>query len=224
MQTYELTEPERGQHEEITARITTHGGLYHVDRDDNLLLDGAGNPVLLDYVVLRSRRFLVDPGGVLWRFFAEGSAKDPGAPGGGGAPWRNNRVEMWTGRWRAVVGPDGAVGYAKQLTARPIDKRINGHPGMSNIDWYRNVKGYKHPFDAPHAPSEQDIRLLRRRRDVTTGEVRARMDGELAKAGLAAAPASGAAPAGEVVGGPAAPSAAKTKRRTNKRAAEQNNG
>ncbi len=155
MQTYDLKPSEQRQRQDILDSIDLHSGLYQTDHDGSLIADAAGNPTPLDYVVLRTRRFLVDARGVLWRFFAEGSSKNPASPNGGGAPWRSNRVEMWTGRWRKVVGADGKTTHAKVLMARPIDKRINGHPGMSQIDWYRNVKKYRHPLDPPHSHDEQ---------------------------------------------------------------------
>lgn len=176
---YDLKPSEQHQHEEILDGIELHGGLYRTDRDGHLVTDAAGNPVPADYVVLRSRRFLVDAHSVLWRFFPEGSPKNPDAPDRGGAPWRSNRVEMWTGRWREVSGPDGSTTYAKVLSPRPIDKRINGHPGMSQIDWYRSRKGYKHPLDEPHAPSEADLGAAT---GVAAAEVRSRVDAELDQA------------------------------------------
>ncbi len=154
MHTYELTGPDQREHRAILDRIETDGGLFGTDATGALLLDGAGSPAPLDYVILRSRKWLVDARGVLWRLFAEGTPKHAD---GRGAPWRNSRIEMWTGRWRKVAGPDGQTTYAKQLVARPIDKRINGHPGMSNIDWYLNVKGYKHPFDGPDTPPDSSV-------------------------------------------------------------------
>jgi hypothetical protein len=173
---YELKPAEQRQYEEIVEGLELHGGLYRTDRDGNLIGDAAGNPIPADYVVLRSRRFLVDAHGVLWRFFPEGSRKSPDVPDGGGAPWRNNRVEMWTGRWRKVTG-GGETTWAKVLSPRPIDKRINGHPGMSQIDWYRTRKGYKHPLEAPHEPSACDLAALAA--PAVPTEVRARLSDKL---------------------------------------------
>jgi len=154
---YELKPAEQRQYDEIVEGIELHGGLYRIDRDGNLLSDAGGKAIPADYVVLRSRRFLVDAHGVLWRFFAEGSPKKPDSPDRGGAPWRSNRVEMWTGRWRKVTAAGGETTWAKVLSPRPIDKRINGHPGMPQIDWYRTRKGYKHPLEGPHAPAAGDV-------------------------------------------------------------------
>lgn len=156
MHSYELTDAEQRHYDEIVAGLTAHGGLYRTDRDGEVVLDAAGNPAPVDYVVLRGRRYIVDGQGVLWRFFPEGSPKNPAAPDGGGSPWRSNRVEMWTGRWREVVDADGTVARKKVLTARPLDKRINGHPGMSQIDWYRTRKKYRHPLDPPHEGGPAD--------------------------------------------------------------------
>jgi len=180
-ESYDLKPSEQQEYQQIVDSIDLHGGLYRTDRDGHLITDAGGNPVPADYVVLRSRRFLVDAHGVLWRFFAEGSSKNPDAADRGGAPWRNNRVEMWTGRWRTITGGDGATTYAKVLSPRPIDKRINGHPGMSQIDWYRTVKGYKHPLDPPREPSAEDIAAMTGGRSATEAPIRARMQAELDK-------------------------------------------
>ena len=120
----------------------------------------------------------------MWRFFAEGTKKNPDSPDGGGAPWRNNRIEMWTGRWRRVIGSNGEPDYVKTLAARPIDKRINGHPGMSQIDWYRNVKGYKHPNDPPNTPTGDQVLAMEHKRSAVADEVGVRMDAELSAAGV----------------------------------------
>ncbi|NQU75026.1 MAG: hypothetical protein HQ546_01785 [Planctomycetes bacterium] len=209
---YDLTPAEQRQFDEIKDQIAAHGTLCQTDRDGNLVLDRTGSPVPIESVILRSRRFLVDNHCVLWRYFQEGTKKDPNATDGGGAPWRNNRVEMWTGKWRRVIGPDGEATYAKVLTARPIDKRINGHPGMSQMDWYRNVKGYKHPFDPLHAPSANEIKALEGQRAVAAAEVYARMDTEFAKAGISTDEDSALEEANC--------DRPQTKRRTNRRATE----
>jgi len=146
---YALTDDETAEVKALRDTITEAGRLVRTDRDGRPVTDAAGRPVPAEYTVLRSRRFIVDADGVVWRFFAEGSAKTPDSPDRGGAPWRNNRVEMWTGRWRAVRGADGRTSYAKVLVARPLDKRINGHPGMSQIQYYRTAKGYRHPHEPP---------------------------------------------------------------------------
>jgi hypothetical protein len=190
---YALAPSEQRQVDEIKEQIAANGGLYLTDRDGNLVPDGTGNPIPVDHVILRTRRFLVDARGVVWRFFPEGAKKDPTLADGGGAPWRNNRVEMWTGQWRKVAGPDGETQYAKVLNARPIDKRINGHPGMTQIEWYRTVKGYKHPFDPPHAPTAEQMADLERGRAGASTQVRARMSAELTKAGTTAAANTAAA-------------------------------
>ncbi len=156
---YELMPAETQQVEELKSRIARHGGLFACDEAGELLLDVAGRPSPLEYFILRTRRFLIDHAGQLWRLFGEGSRKNPSAPDGGGAPWRNNRIEMWNGRWRKVKDPNGQVKYEKALTSRPIDKRINGQPGISQIDFYRS-RGYRHPFDEPHQPSPQEVAAL----------------------------------------------------------------
>ena len=161
---YDLTSDEAGEVKQLQDAIARRGRLYRTDRDGHPITDAAGQPVPADYLVLRSRRFLVDAEGLVWRFFAEGSPKHPDRPDRGGAPWRNNRVEMWTGRWRAVVGADGRPTYAKVLVARPVDKRINGHPGMAQIQWYRTAKGYRHPHEGPNQPSPAELQRLRRGR------------------------------------------------------------
>lgn len=160
---YEFTALEQDELTQLRSRLSRDSGLFACDAAGELLLDSANRPVGLEYVVLRSRRYLMDHTGKVWRFFAEGTRKDPSAPDGGGAPWRNNRVEMWNGRWRRVAAPDGTARYEKMLVTRPLDKRINGHPGMSQIDFYCQQKHYRHPQDEPHEPTSPE------REDLDTG-------------------------------------------------------
>ncbi|NLF32097.1 MAG: hypothetical protein GX591_14575 [Planctomycetes bacterium] len=157
---YDLTPDEAAEVRTIQDALAQRGRLYRTDRDGRPVMDAAGLPVPVDFLVLRSRRFLVDADGTVWRFFGEGSDKHPDSPDRGGAPWRSNRVEMWTGRWRAVRGGDGQTTWAKVLVARPVDKRINGHPGMPQIAWYRTVKGYRHPHEGPDQPPSDPIERL----------------------------------------------------------------
>ena len=189
----EMTDSQRREIDEILDRIASDGGLYQTDRDGRLLLDAAGSPSPLEYVVCRSRRFLVDSEGTVWKFFAEGTKKNPDAPDGGGAPWRNNRIEMWTGGWRRIVGADGEVDYVKTLTARPVDKRINGHPGLSQIQWYRTVKGYKHPQDPPNTPTADQVRAMEHKRSAVAAELGGRMDAALSAVGAQTKPEAAAA-------------------------------
>jgi hypothetical protein len=157
---YDFTHSEQSELDALRGRLSQQGGLYACDAAGEMVLDSANRPAPLEYVVLRSLRYLLDPAGRAWRFFAEGTRKNPAAADGGGAPWRNNRVEMWNGRWRRVLGADGAVTYHKVLVSRPLDKRINGQPGKSQLEWYCGEKRYRHPLDEPHAPTDQQAQEL----------------------------------------------------------------
>ena len=179
-----LTETERREIQEIQDRIRQDGRLYAVDAAGNSLRDAAGQPITRDYQVVRGKRFMVDAHGILWRFFPRGGPKDRRDPTGGGPPRRYSGAEMWTGKWRPCIDPrTGRPTYAKRTVIVPIDPNVNAHPRISNVDWYRTEKGYKHPFDPPDCPSELEIRAMDRRRLGVVEAVYAKMD-ELAKEGL----------------------------------------
>lgn len=179
-----LTDPERRDVQEIQDRIRRDGRLYAVDSDGNCIRDAAGQPVARDYQAVRGKRFVVDLHAVVWRFFPRGGPKDRRDPTGGGPPRRYNGVEMWTGKWRSCIDPlTGQPTYAKRTVIVPVDPNINGHPRISNIDWYRTEKGFRHPFDPPDCPSEREIQAMGRRRLGAVEAVYAKMD-ELAKEGL----------------------------------------
>lgn len=181
---YDLNDSEKRQVQEILAEMSLRGGR---------LADAAGRPIA--YRVLHGRRFLVCDKGLVWRFAAAGSPQVPGQPAG--VLRRNNAVEMWTGRWRKAVSPDGKPTYAKCLVWVPLDDHINGHPGISKLGWYRSEKGFKHPLDGPHAPAAEEIAALEGRRQAAAGAVYARMEAEgLSVSGPAGAAAGekGAAP------------------------------
>ena len=154
-----MTDPERRHCEDVLARLAADGALYRVDRFGEYVRDGAHQLVPADYEVLRGRRWCVDKHGVVWRFAAEGSAKLPADLHGGGAPRRNDAVEMWGGHWRR----DAAGRFVKALLWAPVGAGVNEHPGIATIDWYRQVKGFRHPGEGPNVPTDYDLRLLRRR-------------------------------------------------------------
>jgi hypothetical protein len=166
---YELTPLEQEDLKRIKDRIARDGGLYACDDMGELLLDANHRPMPREFVILRGRHYLVDPAGRAWRYFAEGTRKDPTTTDGGGAPWRNNRVEMWNGRWRRVAGQDGKTTYEKVLLSRPLDKRINGQPGKAQLEWYIQERNYRHPLDAPHEIPPQDRDALDRQLAKSSG-------------------------------------------------------
>ena len=179
-----ITDAERRHVQAVRERIARDGGLYAVDRDGVALRDAAGQPVARDYDVIAGRRFLIDAGGTVWRFFPRGGPKDRRNPGAGGPPRRYNGVEMWTGKWRPCIDPrTGKPTYAKRTMLVPVEPNVNAHPRISNIEWYRTEKGFRHPFDLPDRPSDLEIRAMDRRRMGTVEAVYARMD-ELASEGL----------------------------------------
>jgi hypothetical protein len=159
---YDLNGSETQQVQEILAEMSLRGGR---------LTDAAGRPIA--YRVLRGRRWLVCDKHLVWRYVPEGSPQVPGTRGG--ACRRNSAIEMWTGRWRKVLGADGKPTYAKQIVWVPLDDHVNGHPGISKLGWYRSEKGFSHPFDQPDAPTAEQIDELEGRRAEAEQAVYARM-------------------------------------------------
>jgi len=162
---YDLSPAEAQQTQEILSEMQLRGGR---------LTDSTGRP--LAFRVLRGRRWLICEKGLIWRYAPAGSPQVPGLRGG--PVRRNSAVEMWTGRWRRVVGPDGEATYAKQIVWVPMDHHINGHAGVSKLGWYRTEKSFAHPFDEPAAPSDEQIAELEGRRAEADRAVYARMVAE----------------------------------------------
>ena len=162
---YDLNPAELQQAQEILSEMQLRGGR---------LTDSAGRP--LAWRVLRGRRWLICDKGLVWRYAPEGSPQVPGLRGG--PVRRNSAVEMWTGRWRKTVDPDGEVAYAKQIVWVPMDSHVNGHAGVSKLGWYRTEKGFAHPFDSPDAPGDEQIAELEGRRAEADRAVYARMAAE----------------------------------------------
>ncbi len=159
---YDLNGSETQQVQEILAEMSLRGGR---------LTNAAGRPIA--YRVLRGRRWMVCDKGLVWRYAPEGSPQVPGTRGG--TQRRNSAVEMWTGRWRKVVGADGKPTYAKQIVWVPMDDHVNGHPGISKLGWYRSEKGFSNPFEQPEAPTAEQIDELEGRRAEAEQAVYARM-------------------------------------------------
>lgn len=189
----QMTQPERRHGEDVLSRLAADGALYRVDRFGEHLRDGAHQLIPADYEVVRGRRWCVDKHGVVWRFAAEGSAKLPGDPHGGGAPRRNDAVEMWGGHWRR----DAAGRFVKSLLWAPVGAGVNEHPGVATIDWYQQAKGFRHPNDGPNVPTDYDLRLLRRRSDDADAAISAQMSRLSAEGVEAAELLAGLAPAAE---------------------------
>ena len=162
---YDLSDSERLEVQQILAEMSLRGGR---------MADSHGRP--LAYQVLQMRRFLVCDKGLVWRYAPAGSPQTPGQATG--VPRRNSAVEMWTGKWRKVVTPDGEGRYAKCLIWVPLDENINGHPGISKLGWYRSEKGFKHPLDHPHSPTDEEAATIEGRARTATGAVYARMQAE----------------------------------------------
>ena len=158
---YELTAPEQAQVDRIVERIEQDGGLYKLDRDGEVVYGEGNRPIPLEFQVLRGKRWCVTPDGRVWKFGARGTQK---AEGVAGAPFRHNAVTMWTGHW--MRERDGGTKeepkykYKKHLVWIAVDKGVNEVAGITHMDYYLGTKGYKHPFDAPHAPSAAQLRAL----------------------------------------------------------------
>lgn len=162
---YDLNPVEAQQAREILSEMQLRGGR---------LTDPAGRP--LAYRVLRGRRWLICDQGLVWRYAPEGSPQTPGLRGG--PVRRNSAVEMWTGRWRKIAGPDSETTYAKQTVWVPVNSHINGHAGVSKIGWYRAEKGFAHPFDEPGEPTDEQIAEVEGRRAEAEQAIQARMRAE----------------------------------------------
>lgn len=171
--TYELTQREQGRANELLAQIQADGGLFAYDRATNeIKLDQKGQPVPVQLEPLHGRRrgpwHAMDGNGLIWRYAPRGSQKMPHRADGGGAPWRNNMVEMWGGGWRKVyatkppVGqaPTGPFRYAKATIWCPISPGVNEHPNTTHMDWYQIEKGFKHPLAPPHEPDKTQAAIM----------------------------------------------------------------
>jgi hypothetical protein len=175
---YELNEREQRALDTVNA-VSQQYGLCAVNfQDAEPKWDKSGGIVPVDHIILPGRRWLVDGDGTVWKYLPEGSAKDPAGTGGGGAPRRNNAVEMWNGKWRKVELPDGTASYAKCILNFCVDKRVSGAPGISNIQRALTVKGYKHPHAKPDAPSAIQIKVIDRKKAVMHDMVLAKLEKE----------------------------------------------
>ncbi|MCK4624996.1 MAG: hypothetical protein KAV00_06785 [Phycisphaerae bacterium] len=175
METYDLNDVEQRHFQSIQDGIAANGGkLYQTDRFGDLVR-GPGGPIAIEYEVLRGGQFCVDNHGTLWRYAGLGASKMPGISGGG-AKRRNPAVEMWTGHWRKVKGPDGKGTYAKCTIWCSVDLCVNNFPGVSHIDWYTNTKGFGHPLSEPHAPTASQIRVMEGEQENIDQAVYAKID------------------------------------------------
>lgn len=175
MDHYEYTDIEQRRIDEILGTIQSHGGLFQCDRMGGLVLAN-GQQIPIPFEVVHGKRYCIDPHGRVWRYAAAGSPKSPNAPGGGGVPRRINVVEMWSGHWRKMIDPDGKPSYAKNLIWCSVTAGVNEHPNISHIEWYMARKGFKHPFDPPHAPTKFQLRVLERKAAETDNVIFARID------------------------------------------------
>lgn len=195
---YDLTEDERSEVRQVLAEMALRGGR---------LADAHGRPI--PHRILRGRRFMVCPKGLVWRYAPEGSAQpgqDPRGLSPSGSPRRNSAVEMWTGKWRRALTPDGRATHAKCLIWVPLDEHINGRQNIPKLGWYRSEKGFRHPLEAPHEPSEEQVAALESRRAMLRNDISARMRQEGLRGGdVAARPGQEAAAAHAVVATPTAP-------------------
>ena len=178
LQEYRLTPLEQRSCDEILERIELHAGLFRIHRDADHygepIRDNTGAMFPTSWQPLRGKRYCIDRNGRIWRLYAEGTSKT-GKATGGGAPWRTDMIEMWTGSWRKVKGPDGKPTYAKHLIAVPVGLGVN-QKRTPHLDWYQQKKGFKHPFDPPHAPTAEQIAVLQGKEIETHAAVLARMD------------------------------------------------
>jgi len=179
MDSYELTGREQAHRDDILGRLEADKDLFLYDRiTDEYKTDGEGHRIKLGFEVVLGKRFCVDHHGATWRFAAEGALKELK-----GAPRRNNAVEMWTGHWRKV-NVDGKPGYIKNLVWAPCNLGVNQRPGTTHIDYYRNKKGYKHPLEKPHAPTEDQLSEMGAREVEMRGAIHAKTQELAAEHGI----------------------------------------
>ena len=176
MATYALTDGEQRHYEMLVEKQAENGGtLYVLDGFGELEKDNKGNLKPREVIILKGgkqfKRHLVDTEGVVWRALPAGEPKQGPQ---GGTPWRATHVEIWTGRWRKVTLPDGNPGYAKCTIAVSTDPRVNGHQGMTNIQWYQMRKGFKHPLAKPDNPSAGQIDAMGGEKAVLAGAIYAK--------------------------------------------------
>jgi len=181
MDHYEFTTIEQQYIDQILGSIQQHGGLFKRDREGGLMLEDS-QPFPLPFEVVYGKRYCVDPQGRIWRFAPKGSKKRPDMPHGGGPPRRLDVIEMWTGHWRKMLNPaTGEPSYAKNLIWCSVTAGVNEHPNITHIDWYTTSKGFKHPYDPPHAPTKAQLGVLERKAAETDLIIFAKI-GEEAKA------------------------------------------
>ena len=183
MDHYEFTPLEKNKIDEILGSIQMNDGLFKRDNQGGVLRQD-GQPLRLAFEVVYGKRYCVDPRGRVWRYAAAGTPKMPGMPHGGGVPRRVNVIEMWTGHWRKMIGPDGIPTYAKNLIWCSVTPGVNEHPNITHIDWYTTSKGFKHPFDPPHAPTQAQLRVLERKASETDLIIYAKIGEEAEAEGL----------------------------------------
>ena len=166
---YDLTQLERDEVSRILTRWES-SRKRHINNE--------GQPV--PFVLLSTGRFLVDTLGYVYLHAARGTPKQFDAKGKPqGAPRRNNVVEMWTGHWRKTKDPTtGETVYAKCLAWAAVDQHINAHPGMPNIGWYRNSKGWRHPHEPPDRPTQDEVDEMEDQLEREERMIAARMEQE----------------------------------------------
>jgi len=167
-----MNESEKADALEIMGRVANDGGLYEWDRALGEHRMIKGDMIALEYAPVRGKQFLIDTHGVPWRLGAIGSEKAPHLPDGGGVKRRSPKVEMWTGRW--VQDVEGE--WSKNTVWISLEKNVNAHKGMTNIDWHRHSKGFKHPFEEPQAPTVRDKKLATRTDATLAPRVKAVME------------------------------------------------
>ena len=189
----QMNEKEYDEARNIVQAVRDDGGLFRRHQITGEYVTDNGQMIAIDWYPLRGRRFLVDRGGRVWRMFAAGSPTQPLSADGGGAPWRYNAVEMWTGQWRKMPHPRNPgkgsddkptnFVYAKSTRATPIDPGINEKPGMSAIDYQLN-RGRKHPYDKPDDPTQFQIKVMERQKTGAEPMILAKMQQELQREGV----------------------------------------
>ena len=149
---YGLKPSEVQQVQEIRDQLSIDGG--HMT-----IVTRKGKTVPAYWKVLKTKRFLVDRRGRVWRFRQQGAPSSSLKPSQS-SPTVYRGVEMWTGKWRRCIGTDGTPTYAKKTMWVSLEGNTNVPLNNSPIEWHMANRDFKHPLDEPHSPTPFDLRVL----------------------------------------------------------------
>ena len=188
---YEMTQMERDDIAKYQERLAAYGKLIRYSPSTGQpILDANDQPVEAHYERIAGSptlrpRYIIDSKGVVWKFKARGSSRCPHLPDGGGSRCKSDYVEMWTGRWHQRRNEaTGKMDYAKTTIEINMDGQVQGHPYTAKIEWMRQAKGYRHPYDEPQSPPQSLVMSMESRTRTLAPQIFAQTQQELAKSGI----------------------------------------